>query len=275
MKRFLAATAFLVVALGVFAISNSASATNGILNDFTAAYPATTGTALDSCSTCHTSAPALNPYGSALRANGFNFGAIEGLDSDGDGFTNLQEIRALTLPGSASSRPTTPTTTSTTTSTSTTSTTSAATPSTTSTTSTTTTVAPQSPAAAPASAATPAPSGAMAFEIEGVGTVWLAIVDGRLVVSQVDTTWQYSQESDDDDGDDGHEVEIKFRSGGTEVEFEAEFEDGAIRTKVETESGDDHESDRRNDDHDDDDDDDHGDDHRGDDDDDDDDHDDD
>ncbi len=267
MKRFLAATAFLVVAVGVIAISNSASAKDSILTSFTSNYPATSGSALDSCSTCHTSVPALNAYGSALRTAGLNFGAIEGLDSDGDGFTNLQEIRALTNPGVASSRPTAPTSTSTTSST--TSTTSVVTSSTSSTTSTTAAAAPQ-----PATAtATPAagPSGSTAFEVKGVGTVWLAIEDGRLLVTRVDTTWQYSQESDDDD-EDGHEVEIKFRSGNEEVEFEAELEDGEIRTKVEVGSADDRDDDRdhgnddgRNGDHDDDDHgDDHGDDHHGD-----------
>ncbi|MDR9449771.1 MAG: hypothetical protein RI637_01025 [Acidimicrobiia bacterium] len=269
MKRFLAATAFLVVAVGVIAISTSASAKDSILTSFTSNYPATAGSALDSCSTCHTSVPALNAYGSALQAAGLNFRTIEGLDSDGDGFTNLQEIRALTNPGVASSRPTTPTSTSTTSST--TSTTSAATPSTSSTTSTTAAAATQ-----PATAAlTPAvgPSGSTAFEVKEVGTVWLAIEEGRLLVTRVDTTWQYSQESD------GHEVEIKFRSGNQEVEFEAELEDGAIRTEIEVGSDDDRDDDRDhgNDDgrHDDDDDDDHGDDHHGDGKDDDDDHDDD
>lgn len=235
MKRFLAATALVVVALGVFALSDTASATNGVLDNFTATYPSTAGTALDSCSTCHTSVPALNAYGSAVRAGGMNFAGIEGLDSDGDGFSNLQEIRALTLPGSSSSRPTTPTTTSTTTSTSTTSTTSAGTMSTTSTTNTTAVAAPQLAAAAPPAAVGAGPSGSSAFEVKGVGTVWLAIEDGSLVVSRVDTTWQYKIEMDDD-----HEIEIKFRSGDQEIEFEAELEDGSIRTKLEVESDDDH-----------------------------------
>lgn len=249
MKRFLAATAFLVIAVGVIAISTSASAKDSILTSFTSNYPATAGSALDSCSTCHTSVPALNAYGSALQAAGLNFRTIEGLDSDGDGFTNLQEIRALTNPGVASSRPTTPTSTSTTSST--TSTTSAATPSTSSTTGTTVAAASQPATAAP----TPAvgPSGSTAFEVKGIGTVWLAIEDGRLLLTRVDTTWQYSQESD------GHEVEIKFRSGNEAVEFEAELEDERIRTKIEIGSDEDRDDDRH-----DDDDDDHGDDHRGD-----------
>ncbi|MGZ8755072.1 MAG: hypothetical protein ACXW15_07785, partial [Acidimicrobiia bacterium] len=114
MKRILAAFGFLVVALGVFAITDSASAKDSILNSFTTTYPATAGSTLDSCSTCHTSVPALNAYGAALRADGLNFSAIEGLDSDGDGVTNLTEIRNLTGPGNVAAFPTTTTTTTTT-----------------------------------------------------------------------------------------------------------------------------------------------------------------
>jgi hypothetical protein len=61
---------------------------------------------------CHTSAPNLNPYGAAYKAAGRNtaaFALIENLDSDGDGFTNLQEINALTFPGDSLSHPVLPT----------------------------------------------------------------------------------------------------------------------------------------------------------------------
>jgi hypothetical protein len=80
-------------------------ATSSLLSQFDTLY-GTTGTSLDSCSTCHTSnIPALNPYGTDLQNNGNNFQAIENLDSDGDGFTNIQEIRAGTLPGDPTSHP--------------------------------------------------------------------------------------------------------------------------------------------------------------------------
>jgi hypothetical protein len=58
-----------------------------------------------SCNVCHTSVPNLNPYGQAYLASGHNFSAIEPLDSDNDGFTNLQELQAKTLPGDPSSKP--------------------------------------------------------------------------------------------------------------------------------------------------------------------------
>jgi hypothetical protein len=76
-------------------------------------YPNIAGSRIDSCSLCHTSAPNLNPYGAAYKAlgrgNASSFHMIEALDSDGDGYTNIQEINALTFPGNAADFPQTPT----------------------------------------------------------------------------------------------------------------------------------------------------------------------
>ncbi len=74
-----------------------------------ARYPNIANSRIDTCSLCHTSAPALNPYGSAYKSAGRNsaaLAAIEPLDSDGDGWTNLQEIIALTFPGNLNDHPT-------------------------------------------------------------------------------------------------------------------------------------------------------------------------
>ncbi len=71
-------------------------------------YPNIKGSRIDGCSLCHTSAPSLNPYGAAYKAAGRNpsaLAAIEPLDSDGDGFTNLQEIMALYFPGDPNDHP--------------------------------------------------------------------------------------------------------------------------------------------------------------------------
>ncbi|MBT8165150.1 MAG: hypothetical protein HKO63_05435 [Acidimicrobiia bacterium] len=259
MKRLLAAITVFAFGLGILAISGSAFATNSMMGDFTSAYPATAGTPLASCSTCHTSVPALNPYGAALRSNSFNFGAIEGLDSDGDGVSNMQEIQNLTNPGVAQAAPTTTTTVAARTSTTVTT---APTPSSTTSTTmvsepgpatpTTTTVTTEVPSTADG-ISRGSSTDAMPFSIGGVGTVWLAIEDGRLVILEVDTTWAYTLETEDD------EIEIEFRSGSTEVEFEAELEDGAIETGIEMEVDDDdedHDDDDDRDDRDDDDDDD-------------------
>jgi hypothetical protein len=77
------------------------------LADFNKKY-GTQGTRLDSCDTCHTTsqdADHLNPYGADVRKANFDFGAIEGVDSDGDGFTNIDEIKATTFPGNPNDNP--------------------------------------------------------------------------------------------------------------------------------------------------------------------------
>jgi ribosomal protein L30E len=105
-KKVLFVLAALVLVLGFGGI---ALANDGALADFNAQYPGKSY----SCSLCHTSAPTLNPYGADLLANGATgsninpatFVAVEGLDSDGDGATNLEEITAGTLPGDDTSVP--------------------------------------------------------------------------------------------------------------------------------------------------------------------------
>ena len=80
-------------------------ASSGYLSQFNTRY-GTSGTALNTCTVCHTTTPSRNSYGSAYGNNGRNFAAIEPLDSDGDGFTNIVEINARTFPGNSASRPT-------------------------------------------------------------------------------------------------------------------------------------------------------------------------
>lgn len=71
------------------------------LGSFNAQYN-TANTRLDTCGVCHTDPAgggARNPYGIDYANNGRSFTAIETFDSDGDGFSNLAEINALTFPG--------------------------------------------------------------------------------------------------------------------------------------------------------------------------------
>jgi hypothetical protein len=83
------------------------------LDDFKAIYPATVGTRIDACLLCHDTATpvapvTLNNYGWAYSLYGRDsmaFTAIEGIDSDGDGYNNIQEINALTFPGDMSDAP--------------------------------------------------------------------------------------------------------------------------------------------------------------------------
>lgn len=53
------------------------------------------------CTLCHNgdSFNERNPYAYSLAQNGFDFAAVEALDADGDGNTNLEEILADTQPG--------------------------------------------------------------------------------------------------------------------------------------------------------------------------------
>ncbi|MEJ5376034.1 MAG: hypothetical protein WHX93_05605 [bacterium] len=64
-----------------------------------------------SCTVCHTSTSGQAPrnaYGQAFEAANNSFEAIEAQDSDSDGFTNLVELQAGTLPGDANSKPSGP-----------------------------------------------------------------------------------------------------------------------------------------------------------------------
>lgn len=89
------------------ACASVTSAQSSFLSSFNQHYD-TYDTKLDSCDVCH-SGPngggSLDPYGRAYSGSGRNFASIEDLDSDGDGFTNLEEIDALTFPGDSSDFP--------------------------------------------------------------------------------------------------------------------------------------------------------------------------
>jgi hypothetical protein len=73
-----------------------------------ARYPQVVGSRLDGCLLCHrggVGGAELNPFAEAFRQNGFDLAAIEDLDSDGDGFTNLEEFQKLTFPGNPNNFP--------------------------------------------------------------------------------------------------------------------------------------------------------------------------
>jgi len=97
------------VAIGVAYLPRATVAQQGDLNSATSRYPAILGSRIESCNLCHTSSiPSLNPYGAAYLSHGRNpaaLAAIEALDSDGDLFSNLAEIQALTFPGNANDFP--------------------------------------------------------------------------------------------------------------------------------------------------------------------------
>jgi hypothetical protein len=104
-NKLLGIMVLLALFLGSHAI---AQASSGYLTTFNTRY-GTNGTALNSCLVCHTTASASpsirNSYGAAFGSHAHSYPQIEALDSDGDSFTNLQEIQARTFPGNASSHP--------------------------------------------------------------------------------------------------------------------------------------------------------------------------
>lgn len=80
------------------------------LKTFEKTYPEAAGSRIDACNLCHDSpggGDARNSYGLSYASSEHNFAAIENTDSDGDGYTNLQEIQNLTFPGDANDHPTT------------------------------------------------------------------------------------------------------------------------------------------------------------------------
>jgi hypothetical protein len=108
----------IVAGFGIFAalgFASVASARSGYGTTFNGMY-GTTGTKLDSCTTCHVEGgKARNAYGIDMEAgllsgksDAASLTAIEGIDSDGDTFKNIDEINALTFPGDAADKPGTP-----------------------------------------------------------------------------------------------------------------------------------------------------------------------
>lgn len=105
----------IVVAAGLLLLTAVAFALPNDAATFKQLYAPNDGTALATaaCLVCHAKMPPskdLNPYGADLARQGKTraaaaFNAIEKVDSDKDGFTNIQEIAAGTLPGDPASKP--------------------------------------------------------------------------------------------------------------------------------------------------------------------------
>lgn len=85
-----------------------ALASTGDLSPFNAKYN-TSGTRLNTCKVCHTTGANLNQYGMDMSnqtgTTEQSLVNIELLDSDGDGFSNIDEISYLTFPGDFADTP--------------------------------------------------------------------------------------------------------------------------------------------------------------------------
>ncbi|KXS40216.1 MAG: hypothetical protein AWU59_2633 [Methanolobus sp. T82-4] len=96
---------FLLLMVVIVAGTQTAFATSEMLDEFNQEYD-TNGTRLDNCTVCHgESIESLNPYGLDYQENDADLLAVEPLDSDEDGFSNQEEIDALTFPGDPEDMP--------------------------------------------------------------------------------------------------------------------------------------------------------------------------
>lgn len=105
MQRIFKLIAVLVMLAIVAPLANAMSA---YLYNFNNTYPAAAATLGQNCTLCHAipeGGGPPNPYGADYAAFGYSFSDIEQLDSDNDGYTNIQEIQALTYPGDPTSHP--------------------------------------------------------------------------------------------------------------------------------------------------------------------------
>lgn len=107
MKKYRTTIAILVT---VLLISSAAMATAVWTKLFNDTYKPKPGSAIikAKCQLCHTKGVALNPYGTLLKGKPItaaSLKAVEKMDADKDKFSNIQEIKAGTLPADAKSKP--------------------------------------------------------------------------------------------------------------------------------------------------------------------------
>lgn len=109
-KMNLAGCILLVVTLvaGNLGTADAKKEYTDAFNKYYGTFGVENGTTMGSCITCHNQIDGkgkYNPYGIDYLVNGFNFGAIESLDSDKDGYDNLTEIIDDSWPGDPGSIP--------------------------------------------------------------------------------------------------------------------------------------------------------------------------
>jgi len=94
-----------IISLFTFLLfSSSLFAFPSYTKEFLQVYPHAKKSPLRSCTLCHVDG-GYNQYSYDYEDYGYDFEAIEPLDSDGDGFSNIEEINALTFPGDFESYP--------------------------------------------------------------------------------------------------------------------------------------------------------------------------
>jgi hypothetical protein len=98
----------LAITIGNFNIAYAVSSYTNSFNNFYGTSGTNKGSTLGSCITCHNQSNGnggTNNYGRDYRNYAHSYATIEQIDSDGDGFTNVEEITTGYFPGNSSSHP--------------------------------------------------------------------------------------------------------------------------------------------------------------------------
>lgn len=108
--RLLILTALVLTAIGLILVTAPplVRAERPFLSEAKARYPQIEGSKLDDCRLCHKNKEGGGPrnaFGQDFQIHSYDFAVMENLDTDGDGFTNLEEFMALTIPSNPKNFP--------------------------------------------------------------------------------------------------------------------------------------------------------------------------
>ncbi|NJN93697.1 MAG: cytochrome c [Anaerolineales bacterium] len=108
--RLLILTALVLTTIGLILVIAPplVQAERPFLSEAKARYPQIEGSKLDDCRLCHKNKEGGGPrnaFGQDFQIHSYDFAVMENLDTDGDGFTNLEEFMALTIPSNPKNFP--------------------------------------------------------------------------------------------------------------------------------------------------------------------------
>lgn len=108
--RLLILTALILTTIGLILVTTPplVRAERPFLSEAKERYPQLEGSKLDDCRLCHKNKEGGGPrntFGQDFQIHSYDFAVVENLDTDGDGFTNLEEFMALTIPSNPKNFP--------------------------------------------------------------------------------------------------------------------------------------------------------------------------